>query len=590
MDGDGAALRLRLQQAGAVPLRLLLFSPFAFLAVFYAYPVLTLFAISLAPAGQIDLGVLADLFDTSYYVNLLGFTFGQAALSTLLTLALALPSAYVFTRFDFPGKRLLLALGTLPFVLPTVVVAPAFAALIGESGLLNDLLVSLFGLSEAPIQLERTLAIILIVHVFYNYSIALRLIASFWSSQSASIEEAARVLGAHGWRMWWNVRLPMLRPAILAAALLVFIFCFTSFGVVLILGGPRFATLEVEIYRQATSLFNLPLAAALSMIQMAVIYLLMLIYAGIQRQVIVELRPEQTLRRPRRSVERIGVTANLVVMSLLLFAPLLALVVQAFTLGGGFTLRYFTALGNNPRGSVLFTPPAVAIGNSLVFAIVTIFLALLLGTLASYALRRGSASRWLDPLLMLPLATSAVTLGFGFIVALDEPPLNLRSSAALIPIAHTLVALPFVIRSVLPALRAIPPNVTDAARTLGAHGWTLWRAIELPLISRALIVGAVFSFTVSMGEFGASLFIARPDTPTLPVVIFRLLGQPGAMNYGQALALSVILMAVCSLAFVLIERFRTLGAGISDACRRFSGGISASRTDYQTLRRSRSAV
>jgi thiamine transport system permease protein len=175
--------------------------------------------------------------------------------------------------------------------------------------------------------------------------------------------------------------------------------------------------------------------------------------------------------------------------------------------------------------------------------------------------RASKLTRWLDPLFMLPLATSAVTLGFGFIIALDEPPLNLRASPLLIPLAHTLVAMPFVVRSVLPAVRAIPPQVQESARVLGASSWRVWRWIDLPLISRGLFVGATFAFTVSMGEFGASLFVARPDTPTIPIVIFRLLGQPGALNYGQALAMSVILMAVSALGFLLIERFRASGVG-----------------------------
>src|SRR5690606_5350937 len=159
------------------------------------------------------------------------------------------------------------------------------------------------------------------------------------------------------------------------------------------------------------------------------------------------------------------------------------------------------------------------------------------------------------------LATSAVTLGFGFIIALDEPPLNLRTSPALIPIAHTLVALPFVVRSISPALNAIGANLRDSARVLGATPLQVWRWIELPLISRAIIVGATFAFTISIGEFGASVFVARPDTPTMPVVIFRLLVQPGALNQGQATAMSVILMTVCTVSFVVIERLRTAGVG-----------------------------
>ena len=193
----------------------------------------------------------------------------------------------------------------------------------------------------------------------------------------------------------------------------------------------------------------------------------------------------------------------------------------------------------------------------------TTLLAVALGLMAAYLLS-GRVSRWsnlLDPLFMLPLATSAVTLGFGFIITLDKPPLNLRTSPLLIPIAHTLVAMPFVVRSILPALRAIPPSYQEAARVLGASSSKVWRLIDMPLISRALIVGATFAFTTSMGEFGASLFVARPDTPTIPIVIFRLLGQPGAVNYGQALAMSSILLLVSAVGFVLIERLRTAGVG-----------------------------
>jgi len=221
--------------------------------------------------------------------------------------------------------------------------------------------------------------------------------------------------------------------------------------------------------------------------------------------------------------------------------------------------------GEVGRGSVLFVPPTEAIANSLQFALLTTLLALVLGLLTAYLIagrgRAGWLSRLLDPLFMLPLATSAVTLGLGFVIALDTPPLDVRSSPLLILIAHTLVAIPFVVRSVLPALRSIPQNVVEAARVLGASPWDIWRRVELPLISRGLAVGASFAFTVSMGEFGASVFVVRPDTPTMPVVIFRLLGQPGIDSYGQALAMSVLLLAVCAVSFVVIEGMRTAGIG-----------------------------
>ncbi|MBN1966324.1 MAG: iron ABC transporter permease [Anaerolineae bacterium] len=548
-----------------VGVNLLWLLPLGFLGLFFFYPLLTILGVSLAPDGVLDLGSFVEVATSAYYRETFGFTLGQAALSTVLTLALALPGAYVFARYAFPGKRLLLALAILPFVLPTVVVAAAFSALVGPNGLLNTALMSVLSLDAPPIQLERTLTLILIAHVFYNYPLALRMISSFWANQSPRMEEAARVLGARGWRLWWHVRLPLLRPAILAAAAMVFLFTFTSFGVILILGGPRFATLEVEIYRQASSLFNLPLAAALSLVQVGAMFLLLAFYTRLQRQMPSDLtHTAHVARRPESWRQWAVIGANVALMAGLLFLPLLALVARSLTVGAdGLTLQNYAALGLNDRRSILFVPPLVAVGNSLVFALATTLLAVLLGLIVSTLLARGGGrlARWLDPVFMLPLATSAVTLGFGYIIALDEPPLNLRTSPALIPLAHTLVALPFVVRSVLPALRAIPPQTREAARVLGASPWQVWRRIDLPLIGRGLVVGATFAFTVSMGEFGATVFIARPETPTMPVVIYRLLGQPGAINYGQALAMSVILSAVCAISFLVIERVRVAGIG-----------------------------
>ena len=538
--------------------------PLFFLAIFFFYPLASIFEFSLISDSQLDLSGFLTIATSAYYRETLFFTIYQAVLSTVLTIGLAIPGAYVFTRFQFRGKSLLLSLATLPFVLPTVVVAAAFMALIGDRGIVNEILVSLFKLDSAPIQLQGTLAIILIVHVFYNYAIALRMITGYWANQSTHIEEAARVLGSSGWRLWWYVRLPILRPAILAASILVFIFTFTSFGVVLILGGINFATLEVQIYYQALNVFNLPLAAALSLVQIAAMLLMMLLYTWLQRRIATnELQSsEQIARVPKTIREKMILTINLLLMVVLIFAPLAALILKSFLHDGTFTLRYYDLLDENIRGSVLFVPPLNAVWNSLRIALVTTIFAVILGLLTAYLISgRSRLSRILDPVFMLPLATSAVTLGFGITIALDEPPLDLRSSWWIVPIAHTLVAIPFVVRSVLPALRAIPQNLYEASAVLGASPLRRWWLIELPLISRGLIVGATFAFTISMGEFGASLFVVRPSAPTMPFVIFRLLGQPGASNFGQALAMSSLLMLVCAVSFVAIESARKAGIG-----------------------------
>ncbi len=548
--------------------------PLLFFALFYFYPTGSLLHLGLFPEGRLDLGPFAEVSTSSYFWRVLWFTIWQAVLSTVLTLTLAMPGAYVLSRYKFRGKGVVRAVATLPFVLPTVLVAVAFTALIGPQGIINNWLVDAFGLETGPIRISQTVWIILLAHVFYNYSVALRIITTYWTTIPDDLSQAAQMLGASPWRAFWEVTFPALRPAIMAAAVLVFVFCFTSFGVIVILGGPQFATLEVEIYRQTLNFLNLPVAAVLSIWQIAFTFVLMWFYTRTQARLTRtgQANGGRTSSRPITTARQgVVVFATVGLILVLVGAPLLALVSRSFQGADGPTLVFYRELFVNRTGSLFFVPPVEAIRNSLLFALAATFLATTLGLLSVQLLTRGQRrphgfapqlGRLLDPLFMLPLATSAVTLGLGFLVALDEPPLDLRSSIFLIPIAHALVAIPFVLRSVLPASRGISASLREAAATLGANNWRVWREVDWPLLRAAMLVGAVFAFTISMGEFGATVFLARPQTPTMPVAIFRFLGQPGALNYGQALAMSSILLVICTIAFLLIER---VGGGRDDA-------------------------
>lgn len=534
--------------------------PLLFLALFYVYPLLAILRVSFgAPPVVVADQVVSTLTSPAVW-RVLWFTTWQAALSTVLTVLVGLPLASIFARFRFPGKGVMSALLTIPFVMPTVVVAPAFLTLIGHNGVLNEWLQYAFHLDAPPLRLEQTIWLILLVHVFYNVAIVIRTVGGFWANLSPTLNEAAAVLGATPWRVFHTVTVPLLAPSILAASLLVFLFCFTSFGVILILGGFRFATLEVEIYRQAVSYFNLPLAALLSIVQLFVTFSIMVGYTRIQARLSRSLHQRRRFyaRRPTHWRQWLMIIAAVSMTATGVLAPLLALAVRSFTLGDqGVTLRYYQSLSENLRQSAFFAPPSTAIGNSLLYALATLAISLPLGVITAYMLAQPR-SRWaaiLDPLLLLPLGTSAVTLGFGYIVAMGP----LRASPWLVPVAHSLIAMPFVVRTFLPALRALDQRLRDVSATLGAGPLRRWWTIDAPLLIRALLISAAFAFAISLGEFGATLLIARPDRPTMPMVIYQALGRPGLLNYGQALAMSTILMVVTALALILIERFRLPG-------------------------------
>lgn len=544
--------------------------PLLFLAVFFFLPLGKI--LWLAGRETIVSGVA--LRSISQITAPLWFTTWQAGLSTLLTLVLGLPAAYLFSHFQFKGKRFLQVVTTLPFILPTVVAVAGFTALLGPSGLLNVFLKQIFHLSSAPIQFMNTLWGILLVHVFYNTTIIIRVVGSAWTSLDPRWEESARVLGASRGQTLRQVTLPLLRPSILAATLLVFLFDFTSFGVILMVGGPGFSTLEVAIYQQALSLLNLPLAGLLSIVQLACTFVVTWVYSSVNGSRKTPLMPHLSganIRTAKTWSEKLQIGLMSFLLLALLVFPLLAMVIRSFLRLGadrgdrgvvqtGLTLQYYKQLFVNSNQSIFYVPPSEAVINSLLFAGLTVLFAIILGSMAAYAMARSQKmKRLLDIAITLPLGASAVTLGLGFIVTFNKAPFNVMNFPLLIPLAHTLVALPFVIRTLQPALTSIPASVQEAAAVLGANRWKVWTQVELPILRREAIVAAVFAFTISLGEFGATSFLARPDMPTLPVAIYRYLSMPGDLNYGQGLAMSSLLLAMCAIAIYLLEKFQSNG-------------------------------
>jgi thiamine transport system permease protein len=433
---------------------------------------------------------------------------------------------------------------------------------------------SLFNLDSPPIHFLNTFPAILAAHVFYNTTIIIRVVSNAWSRQNIRLQQAAKVLGAGPWRAFREVTLPLLRPAILGATLLVFLFNFTSFGAVLMLGGPQFATLEVEIYVQALHLLNLPLASVLSILQLICTLIITIGHNRISNSRSMEIAPrarEIGVRRAHRGWEKIIVIFLIVVLFTLLVSPLASLALRSIVkleanrgergeIQRGLTLRYYRELWVNRRGSLFYVPPIAAARNSFLFALITILITVTLGFLVAYALRQPTPiNAVLDPLLMLPLGASAITLGLGFIIVFNRPPFSNIEFPILLPIAHSLVALPFVVRTLGPALQSIPTSLRNAARVLGARPLRVWREVDLPLLTPSILVSAIFALTISLGEFGASTFLSRPEYPTLPVAIYRYISQPGALNYGQALAMSTLLMLVCAGGILVIERLHTPG-------------------------------
>jgi thiamine transport system permease protein len=534
-------------------------APILFLSIFFFFPLTKILALTF------DLSTLTEPNNLRIIQNAVRFTFYQATLSTILTFILGLPSAILFARFDFRGKSPLRTLTAIPFMLPTVVVAASFNSIFSSRGLFSFLFPS-FTLDLSPFIL------ILAAHVFYNTTIVIRIVGNALSRLDPKLEQTARSLGADSFRVWRHVTLPLLRPSLLAAGLLVFLFNFTSFGVILLLGGSNFATLEVEIYIRALKLPNLPLAALLSLIQLVFTLIFSILYTRIVNRTAVQTAPRFSIARPPKTLrERVFVFTLCSLLVAFFLLPLASLPVRSITrleadrgqrgeVQYGLTADYYKELFINRRGSLFYVPPAQAVFNSLGYAVVTVFLSLALGFPAAYALAKPTAlEKYLDPLIMLPLGASAVMMGLGFILTFGRS----LASPWFVPLAHTLVALPFVIRALQPAIASIPERLRQAAIVLGASPFRVWKTVDWHILSRATLGAATFAFTISLGEFGATLLLTRPEYPTIPIAIQRFLAQPGGMNYGQAMAMAVILMSVTTLGILVIEKFRIQGNDIT---------------------------
>ncbi|AFR50008.1 ABC transporter permease [Gordonia sp. KTR9] len=520
--------------------------PAVFIVVLFAWPVVALVrrAVSIARDSGTGLGELLERTDA---LGLLGVTLGQAAASTVLALAAAAPIAWLFARVRGTTAVVLAVVVTVPFVLPTVVVGVAFRSLL--SGPL------------AFLHIESGLPAVLAAHVFINVAVVVRVVGAAWRNLDPRLLEAARSLGASRIRATLTVVVPRLVPAIASAAALIFLFCSTSFGVVIILGAGELRTLETEIYTQAIGYFRIPEAVALSMLQIVVVLaalLLTRVFAdpagrgsgGAGR------RTERDRRVAGGRWTRPAVWAVGVWTALLLVGPVLVLVVRSVrpVAHGDWTLAGYRALAEPVNG----VTPLESLRYSLVTATAATAIALAVGTLAAVALHRahGLVGAIGSAISLVPLGISAVTLGFGYLIVLASLPYEIAASPAVIPLVQALIAIPVVIRIMMPALESVPARLRHAAATLGARPIRVFATVDLPIVGRSIGAAGGFAFVMALGEFGATSFLARADTTTLPVLIGSALNRPGADNLATAMAASVVLVVATVLAVVVVEAFR----------------------------------
>ena len=506
--------------------------PALFLGLFYVYPLITL------AFRVVNIEAIKEVLGDSELQRIAVFTFSQAMISVITTLLIGLMPAYVLARYDFKGRRFISALAIVPFMLPTVVVATAFVALL-------------------PDWLHNTMFAVVIVHVFFNISVVIKIVGSAWSQIPRELEDAAKTLGASPLATFSKVTFQLLNSAFISAGTIIFLFTFTSFGVIQIIGGPKNSTLEVEVARQALTLGDISSGAVISFIQLEFLAIVLAVAFFLSKKSSIELNSKTDhMKTPAIWREKLLVRATVTFIVVGIGAPIAMLIASSFRLGNNWSLYAWkqTRATEIRPGLSTGVDPFASVMTSVKFTSVAILISLVIGLIGAIAISiSGKSGKYLDLGYALPLATSAVTLGFSFLIAFSFDLIDWRASWWLIPVGHSLIAIPFVIRILLTQLRMQPIGWKQAAATLGAKPLRgLW-AIDIARLRKPLQVAAGVTAAISLGEFGATTFLTRTGTETMPIAIAKLVGQTGDIPRAQGFMLASVLALTTTIIVFSLE-------------------------------------
>ncbi|MHA1303403.1 MAG: ABC transporter permease [Candidatus Heimdallarchaeaceae archaeon] len=545
----------------------------SFLISFFYLPLVKIFQFAFSEGNNVTFNLFFSTITQGNNLKFLSFSFKQALVSTLICLILGLPASYFFAKFDFKGKKILLNLLTIPFVLPPIVVLLGFIVTYGEGGWVNDIWRTVSQSSSSLITIFGTFEGIILAHAFYNLSVIIRMTIPAWLSLDYELIEVSKTIGVSNWKIFRKITLPQVTNFIISASLLVFIYCFNSFAIVLYLGEVKYQTLEVRIYKLMKHSLKFTEGASLAIVQLFLNTLIIIIYLVFENKTRrMALGKEkglkvEKLRFQRKNwIKNLGIVLILIFLCFILFfsfAPLIAVLIQSFTpYASGispfwgyktlFSAEYLPILGNSPLRLFL---------NTLIFAFSSTFITLILSLSIVFLLRmkfnrlrnykQAMVENILSYAIILPMATSSITLAVGMFLQYKGTKVYLNAVWFFIILAHVLISIPFATRSILAAYNRIDVEIMNVASTLGASRVYIFKKIEFPLISKSLAVAGIFSFAISLGEFGATNFLVRGEFGTLSIGIYKLLVSQTLQLPATMASLLIILTAI---AFLIIQK------------------------------------
>lgn len=506
--------------------------------VIFVFPLLSVLFKSLS-----SLEKLGEVFSSRYTYRLLGFTALESAVSSILSTALALPFAIFFSRYDFRGKRFVLALSDTAFVMPSIIVVLGFVIWYGKNGILNNALSSLSG-GRLSINVLYSFKAIILAHIYLNFPLAFSYLTGALLSSGDIQEKAALSLGKKRWKVTLSILLPSIKSNIYQILLLIFLFCYPSFLIVMTLGGnPKYYTIEAEIYRRTYMDGDLASSSSLALFSLLVLSILLLITSSGRKEKKVEKKKRELKKAEGGKKVKAFILSFLI--ALFILPPILSILYRSlFTRDGVFTLmEWKKILSSDTVKESLLSSLSIAFLSSAAATRMA-------GDLALSEVRRKSI---ITPLLSsLPMALGSVTLGLGFSFLSSKIGHGGKISGLIFTLlAHITVVLPFAFRTILPRAEKISERLYYSALSLSSSNMECYRKVERPLLRRSMLTSFAFSFALSMGETNATMTLSGGKITTLPVLIYKMIQQ---YNYQGASCLSVIVIVLSLLVFAISEK------------------------------------
>ena len=518
-------------------------------AIFIVYPFAKLFYQSFFPkGGAFSLSNYAKFFSKKYYMMGLRNSMLICVCTTILGTLIGIPMAYISTRFNIWGKRIINMAVVLSMLSPPFIGAYSWILLLGRAGFITKLLEKI-GIEIGSIYGFQGILLVFTLKLFpYVYMYVSTALKNF----DSSLEEASESLGVHGFKRIWHVTLPVIMPTILSAALIVFMTSLADFGTPMLI-GEGFKTLPVMIYERYLSEVssNASFASTLSVI----IVSCSLLVLAIQKIIIARKNYTMSAMRPPEVVKlstgkRILATFAVGFVALLAVLPQITVVVTSFLKTNGplfvkgFSLDSYRAI----LGKL-----STNIRNTFTFSVIAIIIMMILGLLLAYIIvrRKGKIANLLDTLVMFPYVIPGSVLGISLILAFNQKPVILTGTVLILVVSYTIRKLPFTLRSSIATLYQIDPAIEEASISLGVPPMKTFAKTTAILMLPGMLSGAVLSFIATINELSSTIILYSGKTGTISVAIYTEIFKDG---YGTAAALATILTVSTIIALIIFDK------------------------------------